>query len=58
MSTTSILAWISVEPAVWPAGSLQDVTIRLILRNEGPKTALVYPVWCSFRTVERQERIR
>jgi hypothetical protein len=44
MSTTSISARISVEPAVWPAGSLQDVTIRLILRNEGPKTALVYPL--------------
>jgi hypothetical protein len=44
MSTTSISARIAVEPAVWPAGSLQNVTIRLILRNEGPTTALVYPL--------------
>jgi hypothetical protein len=44
MSTTQISARIYVEPAVWPTGSLQDVTIRLILRNDGPKTALVYPL--------------
>ena len=33
----------SVEPAVWPAGELADVTVRLVLVNEGGKAAAVYP---------------
>jgi hypothetical protein len=39
-----ISARLSVEPAIWPARALQDVTLRMILKNEGASAAVVYPL--------------
>jgi hypothetical protein len=39
-----ISARLVVEPALWPAGALQDIAIHMILKNEGAKTAFGYPL--------------